>query len=198
MAKRKKPRPVNSYLKAVDKLAAFAPSLRKYKRRKKLNRWEKAAITRKEKIIGSTENLFAVSARQRKAMSKETRSAIIGKGVRAVRLRNTSSKATLRITRGEITTEERIKTKKKGKRRVRKIRYISVRPDLDVLIEKAIELFDRAERRSQIMTVWFWLDTGRAAGGFRSLRLLLEKLNDSWIPYALTQERFRGYAVLTE
>ena len=198
MAKRKKPRTVNSYIKSVERLAKFAPSLRKYKRRKRLNRWEKGAIARKEKVIGSTENLFALSKRQTKALSKESRSAIVGKGVRAVRLRNTSSEAKVRIREGFITTEETVKDKKKAKRKRRKIRYVPVPADLGALIKAGLDIFDRAESRGKIVTVWLWLDTGRAGGGFRSPRLFLENLNRNWVPYAIEGNRFNGLAFLTE
>jgi hypothetical protein len=49
--KRRKTRPESDYINSAKRLAAFVPSLKKYKRRKRLKPQEKSAIARREKQL---------------------------------------------------------------------------------------------------------------------------------------------------
>ena len=101
--KRKTKRPVSNYLKSAIENNSIVPSLKKYRRRKRLSRWEKGAITRAENKIrrhGGKTKLFPLSKRQQKSL--KDKSAIVGKGIKAVSLNNTADDAEIRIVKGEL------------------------------------------------------------------------------------------------
>jgi hypothetical protein len=84
----KNKRKTSDYLQSARNNAAFVPSLAKYRRRKKLSRWEKAAITRASNKIAKAKRGSSL-APINKAQSKNLRdkSLIVGHGIRAIRLR---------------------------------------------------------------------------------------------------------------
>ena len=104
MATRKKAkRTTNSYLKSSQNLKSFVPSLAKYRRRKTLTRWEKAAITRAENKIKEASRggqLVPLTKRQAKKLDKEV---VIGNGIRAVRMRGLQRNAKIDVKKGDLT-----------------------------------------------------------------------------------------------
>lgn len=103
-------RGTDSYLASVKKLAAFAPALKKYKRRKALNQWEKAAISRKENVLKFAFNLQPVSKKQARQLKDQLfRYQTIIKsgpnkgrhiehgGIRAIQLSNTGEKVSIKV-----------------------------------------------------------------------------------------------------
>lgn len=173
------------YINAVKQLGAFAPSLKKYKRRKKLNRWEKAAISRKvnyfEKNIQSAEILHPLSAAQAKALSDKT--PIVGGGFRAVKLRNTNKDATIRIVNG------RLRVRSSG----RTFNYVSVSPvEVDAFISAAESIMNGNKRP----TIYLWFRQGRATGGSKIPQEIFQSIVNFFQQYKHSGEFILGLAYL--
>lgn len=148
--RKKKSRPIASYLNSAKSNKDLVPSLGKYGRRQKnLTRWEKAAITRAENKIkraGGRQFLFPLSKKQVKNL--KDKSPVIGNGVRAARFRNTSADAKLSVRGGEIQILSN----------GRPVRYVSLEPDVLVFLDKIRELF----RDKNATEVWTWTVKGRS------------------------------------
>ena len=86
--------------------------------------------------------------------SLKSKDAIIRGGVRAVRLRETSPSATVRIIKGEIVVKDQEKI----------FEYIAVPANQDAINAAAKELFDRYNN----ITVWLWTINGRISAGANS------------------------------
>lgn len=190
----------------------MAPSLKKYTSKKyradalagKLSPAAKAAITRKEKLLRHTENLHRLNKREYKKAKKLGIAA--GKGLQAVRLRNTEDAAKVRVTKHGL----RVGTNG------RSITYEIVEPpELDNLIEAAARAFgaeyevfegegeddtdeiDVTEGKANV-TVWLWTIAGRASRGFRSLALFIEDISKAFQAYTNQADWIRGIAWLKE
>lgn len=217
------PRSALSYYKSAKKLAKLAPSLEKYTTKEMLKRAKqgklspaaKAAITRKEKLLRHTENLHPISKAEYKKAKKLGIAA--GKGLQAVRLRNTDEKAKVRVTK------DGLKVGTNG----RAITYEIVEPpELENLIDAAARAFneeleieyddDGEERTIEVVrygkeskkitrrkkkynvTVWLWTIAGRASRGFRSLELFIEDISKAFEAYKQQADWIRGIAWLKE
>lgn len=79
MSKRKQ-RTTQSYLESVRRNAELVPALRQYRRRKTLNRGEKAVIRKAEIEIAKAgrQRLRPVTDRQIRAMDRDSRKAVVG------------------------------------------------------------------------------------------------------------------------
>lgn len=86
--KSSKTRPVTSYLSSAKNNGTLVPSLKKYRRRKTLSAAEKAAITRAENHVKTASRggeLLALSKAE--AARLKDKDALVGNGIRAVRMR---------------------------------------------------------------------------------------------------------------
>jgi len=186
MSKKKRVRTVDNYLTTAKNLATFAPSLRKYGRRKTLSRWEKSAITRKQNLLKHTDRLFPITKRQARAI--ENKDMIVGNGIRAISLRNTADDAEIHIRKGQLVIHSGDRT----------FNTFNVSPaNIDNLIETAELLFDRFGNRR--VTVWLNTKAGRADRGFRSLPLLINYLVGQFAQYARdTEQWIFGWQYLVE
>ena len=152
-------------MQSAKRLAQFAPSLRKYRRRKTLNRWEKAAIARKENKLKFTDQLFPLTATQSKKL--KDKDALVGGGIRAIRLRNTAAGASVRVARNKI------EVKSAG----RQWFYITIDPpDGDLLAAAAERIYAEGRRRKKVTTIYIWTVQGRANLGSRSERIFVEEI----------------------
>jgi len=154
---KRKTRSTFSYLAAAKHLQKLAPSLRKYRRRLKLNRWEKGAITRKEKILAHYANRTVVALTRRQARNLKDKDAIIGGGIRAVALNRIREGATVRVIKGELVIRSNGRT----------LHHIKTGADFDRITGEAELIMRRAEKRGKIATVWLRNPQGRFGDPFR-------------------------------
>lgn len=150
---RKRSRPNADYLRSVQSIKKFVPSVKKYARRKKLNRWEKAAITRAEKKLKAAGNVVAISKRD--ILKIKDKSVLVGNGVQAIRLDNAQPGARLYVNkRGAI------KVRSGG----RTFFYVRVAA-LDEIPQIGEQIFGKYGDNK--VTVWLWMKQGRANKGSR-------------------------------
>ncbi len=152
MHKSNKKRTLSQYLSAAKKNKNLVPSLTKYRKRKTLNRWEKAAITRAEKKIAKAARggtLFALSKSQTKKL--KDKEALVGNGIRAVRMRG--------ATGGKVTVEKgRLILKRAGRKWHFEEFGIS---ELNALFARVSELFEIADRSNRELFITIWTAAGR-------------------------------------
>ncbi|KKN30038.1 hypothetical protein LCGC14_0838110 [marine sediment metagenome] len=128
--KRLKPLTTREYLRLVKQNSDLVPSQRKYKRRVKLNRWEKGAITKAANNVaraGSHKTLFPLSKSQARAI--KDKSLIVRRGIRGVRINNPVRDTEIHIIDGELEVQQN----------GRLWHSKSLPPDID-LIDAAIEI----------------------------------------------------------
>jgi len=182
MSRRK--RTVESYLSAAKGNKDLVPSLRKYARRKRLSRWEKAAITRAQNKIshaGGRSQLFSLSKRQRRAI--KDKDIIVGGGIRALRFRETGADAKLRIIKGKVQVTSH----------GRKWEYIPTVPNAQE-ISGVAEAIERANP-DKIIRFAIWTSIGRIKESVTSADLLTEMFLNFDLQYASTLEFwFQGLA----
>jgi len=179
-------RPATSYLSSARNLSQWAPSLKRYAKRKTLTPAEKAAITRKENILkhynlASFKPLTSAQARiaKRQGLLEEKQ------GVRGIYLRNSAPGAKVTISKGKISVRSNGHT----------IRYVRVSPPDPVdIVQAADEAFSHKGK----ITVWLWTRSGRASAGFRSLRQFAAHVMAAFAAYKDTDEWINGVAWLEE
>lgn len=183
--KSRKIRPDSSYVDAAKRLAPFAPSLSKYKRRKRLNRWEKAAIARKEKLLRNIDNLVPLTKKQAQILGRDKlwqpKEGAGLQGIRAIRLSNVN------FERG--VQQVRI-TKKDGLQIISGNRlwtYVPTSADIQDLADSAAALFKKYNNK---ILIALWTVKGRSAASYgdlpRFLQFLIERYNtyadpDDWV-----------------
>lgn len=183
-----KPRSNASYIRAAKKLAEFAPSLQKYAKRRtiggKLTAAEKAAIARKEKALRHTENLHKLTPKQFKLAKKL---GIAGRGISALRLRNTAPGSKIRITKEGVTVGSN----------GRRVRYVLAEANLGAIGDAAAAVFAR-ETATNRVTVWLWTSAGRASRGYRSENLFMQDMAESFGKYQDQEDWIEGIAYIEE
>lgn len=177
-------RTTSSYLGAVRANAQLVPSLRKYRRRKKLTRWEKAAITRAENKVrtagGNAGILHPITEKQYRSL--KDKSIIVGNGVRAVRLRGIGPRSSVSVKDGEVVV-------KSGKRTWR---FRRVTPFPSDVVEKAESAFKRGAK-----AVDLWLVQGRLGRAASNIQLFAEIVAEFFNQYDETDgfdDWFEGIA----
>ena len=181
--RRKTKRPTSSYLISAKSNRDLVPSQKKYSRRKTLSRWEKAAITRAENKIrtaGGKNQLFSLSKSQAKRL--KNKDPIVGGGIRAIALRNTSPSSKIHIRK------EKLSVQTNG----REIKYISAPANIGAILKEIETVFAKPGRH----TVWLWTVKGRAQRGFRSMQRALEEIRAAFEAYTNTEEWLLGIAHL--
>jgi hypothetical protein len=175
-------RPAASYSSSAKALSQWAPSLKKYAHRKRLTRWEKAAISRKEKILRHTENLHPLTKQQARA-AKRAGIPIVGKGIRAVRLRNTASGAKIRIKDGKLVVGSN----------GRAWNYVPVDPpNEENLAAAADDVMENEpyDEETEYIQVNLWTTSGRANAGYASAELFEEDISKALSKYKDNPENF--------
>jgi hypothetical protein len=195
---KKNKREVASYIEAAKRLAVFAPSLRKYKRRKRLNRWEKASISRKENVLKFAHNLHPINKRQARKLKEK----LFAPGIQAIELRNTSEHAKVAFVRDDlfITSNGRTwlywdlnKFTKTALAHAGEIAFHQVRQAFP--IEKIAELAERAFKKPKTKEVYLWATSGRVGDGFYTLEEFMDWLAESYGGYNEPQNWIRGLAI---
>jgi hypothetical protein len=177
--------------KQLKEYAKFVPSLEKIKpKRNKLGTYvvtpaQQAQITRARKQLRHTENLKRLTKKQAAQLKKAGKAdLLVGKGVRAIRLRNTSPDAKVRVTKsGVIVTSNG-----------REWEYHRVPAEPDELIERGIEFLNNP-RYYQIN---LWITRGRANEGFRSKSAWVEYIRNRFTQYVSQTDFVEGIAVLVK
>jgi hypothetical protein len=194
-------RTTDEYLQSAKRLAKFAPSLRKYKRRKTLTRYEKSAIARKEKILRYSDHLIPLTKNQ----AKDLKTQLFAPGVRAIQLRNTETHARIKRVRDDLIVtsngrtwvywkleREDVKTKKGMKKAAEKAF------EMQFPIEQIAELARKSFDELAPLAVYLWAPSGRVGEGFQTIKQFLNWLYDNWNAGRYThQEKWvNGIAIL--
>lgn len=195
---KKNHRSTEDYLKSAKELAKFAPSLKKYRRRKRLTRYEKAAISRKEKLLKYASELIPVTEKQAKALKNE----LFAPGIRAIQLRNTGGKAKIRVVKKDlmITTNGRTwiywKLDKFDETSIAfagDIAFNQIRQAFP--IEKIAELAGKAFKNIKTKEVYLWAKSGRVGEGFLDVESFMEWLGESYGGYNDPSSWVNGIAI---
>lgn len=207
MSRKKKHRATSEYLEAAKRLMKFAPGLAKYKRRKTLTKYEKAAINRKEKVLRYVDHLIPLSKSQARKMKDQ----LFAPGVRAIKLKDTSPDAKIeKINKDMIVTSngrtwlywklEKLDTTQWKRRRVKVFGQAAeqafTNPDA-FPIEKIGLLAERAFKKVTTKQVHLWGKAGRVGAGFRDLKAFMHWLLEEHVrAYRNTDEWINGIAIL--
>jgi hypothetical protein len=198
----KQKRTASSYVESAKKLAKFAPALRKYKRRKTLTRWEKGAITRKEKLLQyHTEHLIPVT----KKFARELKEQLFAPGVRAIELRNTAPNAKVRKVKQDLMVTSNGRTwlywrldreDVKSKRGMKKAAEAAF--NMQFPIERVAELAGIAFEKLKPLAIHLWAPSGRVGRGFESLKQFNMWLAENWSAdrYSQQEKWVNGIAIL--
>lgn len=163
----------------------FVPGLRKLqdKARKtgKLSSHEVAQLTRAKKALRHTEALKPLTEKQAKALAKAGhKDLLVGKGVRAIRLRNTSPEAKVRIRKDGLIVTSNGRTWE----------YHPVAPTVDALADYGVMLLERGD----VAQINLWTNRGRVNEGFSRKSAWIEYLRDRFAQYVQTSEFTEGIA----
>lgn len=177
--------------KKIREFSKFVPALEKYKGKEKISSSAYGLFKKAEKKLRHTENLKPVTEKQAKKLGKKY---LVGGGIRAIRLRNTSDKDA--HTRVKTVRDDGVIITTNG--RDWEYHPISVSNPGEVpeaLIEKGRELFNR--KKNPPWQIHLWTAKGRAGQGFTSFpawaRFVLKEYNS----YTDPTEWMKGVAILT-
>ena len=136
------------YVKAAKAASRFVPSLKKYRNRKTLNRWEKAAISRAANNVAKASRGRALAPLTKAQAKKVNKNFIVGHGIRAIPVRASElDGGKLRVDKNGNFT---IKRTKGGKSRT--WHYVYLPPDIDAIID-ALDDLQNSLRRNEIANV---------------------------------------------
>ena len=185
-AKKKRPQrriyiPVGKKRRAeIKAYSKFIPSLNKLKGKSKITPAEQAQLTRAKKLLRYTENLKPVTEKQAKQLRKQ--GLLEGKGIRAIRLRNTAPDAKIRVLKsGIIVTSNG-----------RKWEYHPFAPEPDVLADEG----ERLLAREDVAQINLWTNRGRANEGFTYAKAWQDYIFNRFQNYTALKEFTEGIAVL--
>lgn len=169
--------------KEITELAQWVPSLEKLKGKDRLTAAQQAQVTRAKKSLRHTETYRRVTDKQAKLLKQKGEGGIlVGKGVRAIRLRNTASNAKIKIlSNGMIVTSNG-----------RTWEYHPVDADADTLNEYGKEQLER----DNVEAVGLWTNRGRTNETTDDPEQWEEFLYQRFTKYADAQEFTQGVVVL--
>jgi hypothetical protein len=156
-------RPISSYANSAKSNSELIPSLKKYRKRKKLNRWEKSAITRAENKLKALRNvnLVPVTPKQARALGKKI---IVGNGIRAIELDGFGRDSKLTIKDGKPII----------KSRTRGVVLVPTEAELGPMADA----LEAAFKHKGNVTVWLWTTRGRTKFPIMSMKVGLAKINE--------------------
>ena len=137
--------------------------MKKYRKRKKLNRWEKSAITRAENKLKALRNvnLVPVTPKQARALGKKI---IVGNGIRAIELDGFGRDSKLTIKDGKPII----------KSRTRGVVLVPTEAELGPMADA----LEAAFKHKGNVTVWLWTTRGRTKFPIMSMKVGLAKINE--------------------
>lgn len=164
----------------IREYSKFIPSLEKLKGKTKITPAEQAQLSRAKRLLRHTDNLKPVTEKQAKQLKKM--GLLEGKGVRAIRLRNTEPHAKISVLKsGIIVTSNG-----------RKWEYHPVAPDIEALATHGETLLNRDD----VAQINLWTNRGRASEGFTYIKAWIDYLRDRFSQYVQMQEFTNGIAAL--
>jgi hypothetical protein len=182
---------------AIEK-SKFAPGLKKYKRRKRLNNGEKSAISHKEKILRYSDHLIPVTKKQ----AKKLKDLLFAPGVQAIQLRNTAPDARIvRLKKDMVVTSNgrtfiywRLENVKKGamKKAAKKI-FTEFNATFE--IEHLAELAERAFKKLKPIRIYLWAEAGRVGEGFKTFDEFMQWLYEDYSQYKNVERWVNGIAI---
>lgn len=189
--KKKVKRPDASYIEAARNLSPLVPKLRKYRKRKTLTRYEKSAITRREKQLKNIPFLVPVSKKQ----ARKLKGKLFLPGIQAIQLRNVAPDAKITFGKhGDITVQqggsrwiywsldrETVRSRP-GMREAGEAAFNKQFP-----IEKVSDLTALAFKRYNIQQVQLWAHAGVVGDAFQDLKQFIMWVNEKW-----NQGRYMG------
>jgi len=197
--KKKVARSDDSYISSAKSLSNIVPGLKKYRKRKRLTRYEKGAITRKEKALKNIPYLVPLSPKQAKNVGRKK---LFLPWVRAIQLRGVQSDAKIKIKKGgdiEVITphqhwvywsldrgsvRSRVAMRKAGEAAFAK----------QFPIELVSELTRKAFATFEVQQVHLWAHAGIVGDAHESIGAFVRWVNEKWNAgrYMGTQERLDG------
>jgi hypothetical protein len=172
--------------KQIREFSEYIPSLSQYKGKEKITSQQYAAFKRAKKHLRHTENLKPLTEAQAKKLGKRK---LAGHGMRAIRLRNTSPHAKVRVTnKGVLVTSNG-----------REWEYHSVpkNPASDMaerMIEKGRDLFSRTKKPP--FQLHIWTSKGRSNEGAASLQKWAGLIMAFFQAYQASQDFIEGVAAM--
>lgn len=208
-------RSVASYLESARELAAFVPSLKKYRRRKTLTPWEKGAITRKENIIRYTDHLIPVTKKQARELKeqlfqpettiktgKQKGKIIRHHGIQAIQLRNTGKNVLIKKVRNDIIVTSNGRTwvywslPSSNKSVIRKAGEDAFTNPDTFDIERVVELAKKAFDNPETKGVFLWAESGRVGEGTEDIESFVRWIASDYARYKNTERWVKGIAIL--
>lgn len=191
-------RPDSDYIQSANKLSSIVPKLKKFKRRKKLTRAEKANIRKKERQLKYMDHLIPVKKKDLKTL----RPFMVGPGIQAVQLRNTGNNVKLSVLNGDMLIEsngrlwlywslDKLHSSDMAKAGETAFGIRGAFP-----MEQILELAQLAYNNPRTMAVGLWTAQGRVGNPFPSMRQFLEWITLSYSTYADVEKWVNGIAVL--
>lgn len=165
----------------IREYSKFAPGLSKLKGKSRITSAERAQLTRLKKALRHTENLKPLTEKQAKALAKAGhKDLLVGNGVRAIRLRNTSPEAKIRIKKDGLIITSNGRTWE----------YHPVAAEIGALADYGIALLERGD----VAQINLWTNRGRANEGFSRKQAWLDYLHDRFAQYVSQTEFTEGIA----
>ncbi|MDE2019913.1 MAG: hypothetical protein KGJ13_06245 [Patescibacteria group bacterium] len=197
--KRREKRSDESYLISARKLSPLVPGLKKYKRRKRITRYEKSAIARREKQLKNIPFLVPLTKKQARKVGRKK---LFLPGVQAIQLRNVPEGAKIRFNKkGDIiviannqhwiywSLDRETVRSRRGMRHAGRLAFEKKFP-----IEKVSDLTTAAFKKYQVQQVQLWAHAGIVGAPFHSINQFILWVNQKWNAgrYMSTQVRESG------
>ncbi len=171
--------------KQIREFSKFIPSLEKYKGKERITTQEYSAFQRAKAKLKHTENLKPLTEAQAKKLKGYT----VGKGIRAIRLRNTSPDAKVKVLKGGLVVVS-------NGRDWEYHPVASRNPDklIEAMLALGKRLFFRKENPPWQLHIW--TAAGRVSGGATAYYLWARDVAAFFNAYQGTEEYVRGAAAL--
>ncbi len=166
----------------IREAAKYVPSVAKLKGKKRLTAAEKSTLTRAKKQLQYSQNLRPITEKQAKLLkARGEGDLIVGKGVRAIRLNNTSPNAKIRVKKSGVVVSSNGRTWE----------YHPVSSDVDALAE-----YGEAQlERDDVIQIALWMARGRSSEGFEDGEDWVSYLSNTFAQYQNQQDFTKGIAV---
>lgn len=213
MSKRK--RPTASYIEAAKELAIFAPSLKKYKRRKtRLTPHEKAAIARVENLLSFTSNLVPLKPKEAKKFKDEWVEVhrVIKKGKNkgqsriyrfpALQLGNTGKIEKIQKRDGNLTLRSNNRqwiyqhVSETTPQNIKKSAQAAFEQTPAFELLSAVQLAQKAFNNPTTKAVYLWTTQGRVGEAFLNFDEFNRWLFERYRKYKNTNEWVKGISIL--
>lgn len=182
--KKKVKRDDASYIASAQKLSPLVPRLRKYRKRKRLTRYEKSAIARREKQLKNIPYLVPVTKKQ----ARRLRGKLFLPGVQAIQLRGVPEGSKISFKRnGDITVRtgdqhwiywSLDRDTVRSRRAMRRAGQRAFTKDFD--IEKVSGLTEQAFQKYVVKQVHLWAHAGIVGDAFETVGAFIRWVNEKW------------------